>query len=346
MNILITGVTGFVGSHMADYILKNVPDAKIYATRRWRSIIDNIAHFFNDTKRVQFIEADLIDRGSLQDTINISTPDYVFHFAAQSFPRSSFNTPVYTLTNNIIGTTNLLDELRIARDNFVCDPVIISVSSSEVYGNPLPEEVPITENNQIRAANPYSISKVGQDLISQYFYKAFGLKIITTRMFSHEGARRGKQFALSSFAYQIVMHEKSWQKTDKKMPIFVGNLDSVRTYSHISDAVHAYWLAATKGKIGEVYNIGGNYTCSVREALENLLSKSFIPRHLFEITIDKHRIRPTDITLQIPNCDKFKKDTGWEAKKDLDYITNDLLSYWRSCQINKEYNLLIHPVYT
>lgn len=333
MNVLLTGITGFVGSHMADYILENIPDAIIYATRRWRSNIDNISHFFNN-KRVKFIEADLMDRGSLYDAIKISKPDYVFHFAAQSFPRSSFNTPVYTLTNNIIGTTNLLEELRIAKEHSVCDPVIVSVSSSEVYGNPLPDEIPITENNQIRAANPYSISKVGHDLMSQYFHKAFGLKIVITRMFSHEGSRRGKQFALSSFAHQIVMHEKKCKMPisdiqDESLKINVGNLNSVRTYAHISDAVYAYWLAATKAKIGEVYNIGGDYTCTVGDALENLLSKSVIPRSKFKIEIDQDRIRPTDITLQIPNCDKFKNDTGWKPTKDLDYINEDLLSYWR-----------------
>lgn len=339
MNILLTGITGFVGSHMADYILKNVPDATIYATRRWRSRDENIVHFYGN-ERVKFIEADLMDRGSLRDLILLCRPNYVFHFAAQSFPRSSFNTPVYTLTNNIIGTVNLLEELRCAKELGLCDPIIVSVSSSEVYGNPTKEEVPITEKNPIRAANPYSISKVGHDLMSQYMHKAYGLKIVVTRMFSHEGARRGKQFALSSFAWQIVKHEKMYIKNDSSLidfpsygaflPIQVGNLNSVRTYAHISDAVHAYWLAATKGRIGEVYNIGGNYTCTVGDALENLLSKSLIGRNYFYIDVDQDRIRPTDITLQIPNCDKFKKDTGWEPTKDLDFITTDLLNYWRS----------------
>ena len=356
MNILITGITGFVGSHMADYILENIPDAKIYAIRRWRSNIDNIAHLFNSTERVKFIEADLADRGSLHDCLITCKPDYVFHFAAQSFPRSSFNTPVYTLTNNIIGTTNLLEELRIAKEQLICDPIIISVSSSEVYGNPLPTEVPITENNQIRAANPYSISKVGHDLMSQYYNKAYGLKIIVTRMFSHEGARRGRHFALSSFAYQIVMHEKQTELFLKKNPeksvnngslkIYVGNLNSIRTYAHISDAVHAYWLAATKGIIGEVYNIGGNYTCTVGDALENLLSKSTLKRNLFDVIVDPDKIRPTDITLQIPNCDKFKNDTGWKSIRDLNYINDDLLQYWRSGNINETYKLLILPLYT
>jgi len=207
MRILITGITGFVGSHMVDYLLENVPDVKIFATRRWRSKEDNIIHLFGD-ERVIFEECDLLDRGSLARIIHIAKPDIVFHFAAQSFPEASFLTPVSTLTTNIIGTTNLLEELRLAKERNYCNPIIISVSSSEVYCNPTEDEIPITEINQIRAANPYSISKVGHDLMSQYYAKAHDMKIIITRMFSHEGSRRGKRFALSSFAHQIVKHEK------------------------------------------------------------------------------------------------------------------------------------------
>ena len=329
MNILITGITGFVGSHMADYIIENIPDAIVYASRRWRSTDENIRHMYNN-KRIIFKEADLVDRGSLQKLIRASKPDYIFHFAAQSFPETSFISPIHTLTTNILGTTNLFEELHTAVRDGHCNPTIISVSSSEVYGNPNPNEVPMTEFTTLRAANPYSVSKVGHDFMSRYYYEAYGLKVITTRMFSHEGARRGKRFAISSFAHQIVTHEKNL-KTDlnARYDIKVGNLNSIRTYAHISDAVHAYWLAATEGKIGEVYNIGGNHTCTVGEALENLLNKSLIKRDSFDIVIDPDRIRPTDITLQIPDCTKFKNHTGWQSIKTLDDITGDLLNYWR-----------------
>jgi GDP-mannose 4,6-dehydratase len=329
MRVLITGITGFVGSHMADYLLKNVPDVKVFATRRWRSRDDNIKHFYGDD-RVKFIEADLTDRGSLHGAIKTSKPDVVYHFAAQSFPETSFITPVMTLTTNIIGTTNLMEELRIAKDNDVCDPVIVSVSSSEVYGNALKNEVPITEKNPIRAANPYSISKVGHDLMSQYYHKAYGLKVIITRMFSHEGARRGKQFALSSFAHQIVQHEKKedFGKEGSWYKIYHGNLDSIRTYNHIEDAVHAYWLAIKYCDYGEMYNIGGDYTCSVGDALEMLMSKSKNPE-VFVTLPDQARMRPTDITLQIPDSTKFREKTGWKPTKDLTHICDDLLNYWR-----------------
>ena len=201
MNILITGGTGFVGSHMIDYILDNQIDVKIYATKRWMEDTKNLDHV--DDERFQFIDCDLIDGMSVQRAIEISKPNKVFHFAAQSFPEVSFKIPVITLQTNVIGTTHLFESIKDSRYN----PTIVSISSSEVYGNPNEDEIPITEDNPIRPANPYSISKVGHDLMSQYYYKAYGMKIITTRMFSHEGARRGKQFALSSFAYQIVQNE-------------------------------------------------------------------------------------------------------------------------------------------
>ena len=332
MRILITGITGFVGSHMADYLLENVPDVKIFATRRWRSKEDNIKHLFGDD-RVILEECDLLDRGSLARIVEISKPDIVFHFAAQSFPESSFLTPVSTLTTNIIGTTNLLEELRLAKERNYCNPTIVSVSSSEVYGNPTEDEIPITETNPIRAANPYSISKVGHDLMSQYYAKAFDMRVIITRMFSHEGARRGKRFALSSFAHQIAIAEKDvnfppYSPSFPTHPIRHGNLDSVRTYNHIDDAVHAYWLAVDKCEYGEVYNIGGDYNCTIGDALDMLISKSKTPKAFIK-EFNPNRVRPTDITLQVPDSTKFRKKTGWMPVKGLSEICDDLLNYWR-----------------
>ena len=319
MNILITGGTGFVGSHMIDYILDNEIDVRIYATKRWMEDTKNLDHI--DDERFQFIDCDLIDGMSVQRAIEISKPNKVFHFAAQSFPEVSFKIPVITLQTNVIGTTHLFESIKDSRYN----PTIVSISSSEVYGNPNEDEIPITEDNPIRPANPYSISKVGHDLMSQYYYKAYGMKIITTRMFSDECARRGKQFALSSFAYQIVQNEKLI-KNDCQ--IRHGNLDSVRTYNHIEDAIKAYWLCSESNRYGEVYNIGGDYTCTVGEALDMLISKSKISDALTKL-LDKKRVRPTDITLQIPSSDKFREHFGWKPEKDLTHICDDLLDYWR-----------------
>ena len=288
-NILITGGTGFVGSHMIDYILNNKTDVKIYATKRWMEDTKNVDHIIDD--RFEFIDCDLLDGASVKRAIDISKPDKVFHFAAQSFPEVSFKIPVITLQTNVIGTTYLLESIK--ESDF--DPVVVSISSSEVYGNPKEDEIPIKETNPIRPANPYSISKVGHDLMSQYYHNAYGMKVIITRMFSHEGARRGKQFALSSFAHQIVQNEKLI-KNDCE--IRHGNLESVRTYNHIEDAIKAYWLCSESDRYGEVYNIGGDYTCTVGDALDMLISKSTISDALCKV-LDKERVRPTDITLQI-----------------------------------------------
>ena len=318
MRILITGITGFVGSHMADYILKNTDDT-IYAIKRWMEDTKNVDHLI-DHAHFNFIDCDLLDGASVQRAVKISKPDKVFHFAAQSFPEISFKIPVITLQTNMVGTTYLLESIKNSKYN----PVIVSVSSSEVYGMPEEHEVPIKETNPIRAANPYSISKVGHDLMSQYYYKAHGMKIIITRMFSHEGSRRGKEFALSSFAYQIAKAEKSESSFDWN--VLHGNLDSVRTYNHIDDAIRAYWLCSESDKFGEIYNIGGDHTCTVGDALDMLISRSYKPMIK---CLDKKRVRPTDITLQIPDTSKFRNEFGWKPEKGLEEICDDLLSYWR-----------------
>jgi len=318
-DILVTGGTGFVGSHMIDYILKYAirPEQKIYCTKRWLEDTKNVDHI--DDKRFQFIDCDFNDAPSVYRAIEISKPEKVFHFAAQSFPEISFHTPSVTLSTNTLGTTYLLEAIR----NSDCDPVIVSVSTSEVYGMPEEDEIPIKETNPIRAANPYSISKVGHDLMSQYYHKAYGMKIIVTRMFSHEGARRGKEFALSSFARQIAKAEK----LKGEQFIYHGNLDSTRTYAHIDDAISAYWVCSNSQKFGEVYNIGGDQTCTVGEALDKLISMS-TKKNLTK-KLDKDRLRPTDITLQIPDTTKFRHEFAWTPMKNLTNVCEDLLNYWR-----------------
>lgn len=323
--VFITGITGFVGSHMADYLLAD-NDYQIFGIKRQRSDVSNIQHLL-DNKRVNLIEADLLDKGSLTRALRIARPDMIYHFAAQSAPQASFSVPKQTIEINTIGTLNLLEAIKEQRATTIIDPKIISVSSSEVYGNPLPSEVPIKETNPIRAANPYSISKVGHDMLSQYFYSAYGMKICITRLFSHEGARRGRDFALSNFARQIATAEKYHKESSI---IKVGNLNSVRTYVHVSDAIKAYALVMQHGKPGEVYNIGGNHTLTVGEALEYLLSLSRLPRDHFILVTDAALMRPTDITLQIPDCTKFNELTGWTPKTTIKEVAEDILEYWRS----------------
>lgn len=323
MKVLITGVTGMVGSHLVDYLFENT-DWEIYGFLRWQDKLDNLEHHFdriNKKDRINLIYGDLNDLPSLQKAVKDSQPDYVFHLAAQSYPRTSFDAPLETLQTNIIGTANLLESLREFGKK---DVVIHNCASSEIFGRVPKEKLPIDEECSIHPASPYAISKVGTDLLGRYYGEAYGMKVISTRMFTHTGPRRGDVFSESTFAKQIAMIEAGLQDPI----IYVGNLDSLRTYADVRDAVHAYYLLVTINPIaGEYYNIGGEYTCSIKDMLNYLISQS--TRDDITIEIDDDRLRPIDADLQVPNTEKFKKHTGWKPKYTFQETMNDLLNYWR-----------------
>jgi GDP-mannose 4,6-dehydratase len=329
-NVLITGITGMVGSHLADFLLKNT-SWKIYGLCRCRSPLDNVEHLLNlvnKKKRINFINADLNDYSSLIRALEISKPNYVFHLAAQSYPLTSFTEANLTLDTNIIGTYNLLNAIK----QLKFEPLIHICSSSEVFGKVKKENLPIDENCSYHPASPYAISKVGTDLIGRYFYEAFKLKIMVTRMFTHTGPRRGDVFAESSFAKQIALIE---QKKIKPL-IKVGNLKSLRTFADVRDAVRAYYLLLTKNpKPGEVYNIGGTYSCTIGDVLNFLLSQSKIKN--IKIIEDLNRLRPIDADLQIPNTKKFSTHTGWKPKIKFQKTMKDLLNYWRKRVKNQNF---------
>lgn len=322
-NVLITGITGMVGSHLADYLLKKT-NWNIYGLCRWRSPLDNVEHLLplaNDkNSKIKFVNADLNDYSSLIKAVEVSKPNYIFHLAAQSYPLTSFVEANITLDTNIIGTYNLLNAVKQLKIN----PLIHVCSSSEVFGRVKKENLPIDENCSYHPASPYAISKVGTDLVGRYFYEAFKLKVLVTRMFTHTGPRRGDVFAESSFAKQIAMIESK-----KIQPIIkVGNLNSLRTFADVRDAVHAYYLLLTKNpKPGEVYNIGGTYSCTIREMLNFLISLSKVKN--IKIIEDPARLRPIDADLQIPNTQKFMNATGWRPKISFQKTMTDLLNYWR-----------------
>lgn len=320
---LITGITGMVGSHLLDYLYENT-DWEIHGLVRWRSSLENINHYVKDINkksRIKLHYGDLNDYASLNEIISNNEFDYVFHLAAQSYPQTSFNAPIDTLQTNIIGTANLLENLRKINSN----AVIHVCASSEVFGRVKKEELPIKEDAQFHPASPYAISKVGTDLIGRYYAEAYGLKVVTTRMFTHTGPRRGDVFAESSFAKQIAMIENSLQPP----VISVGNLDSLRTWADVRDAVRAYYLLVTSDpKPGEYYNIGGTTVKTIGEMLEKLIDLSIIKE--FKIEIDKSRLRPIDADLQIPDTSKFYELTGWIPSYDFNTTMRDLLEYWRS----------------
>jgi GDPmannose 4,6-dehydratase len=320
---LITGITGMVGSHLADFLLENT-DWDIFGMCRWRSPLDNVEHLLervNNRDRVYFIYGDLCDFISLQNAIEASVPDYVFHLAAQSYPSVSFTSPIATLDTNIIGTERLLEVLRRCKG---IDPVIHVCSSSEVFGRVQKENIPINESCSFHPASPYAISKTGTDLIGRFHAEAYGQKVVVTRMFTHTGPRRGDVFAESTFAKQIAMIERALIPPVVK----AGNLDSLRTWSDVRDAVRAYHLLVTVDPIpGEYYNIGGSFSCTIGEMLNYLISIS--RQKDIEVEIERSRIRPLDADLQVPDTTKFKKHTGWEPQIPFEKTMQDLLDYWR-----------------
>ena len=257
----------------------------------------------------------------MQNVIEEVKPDFVFHLAAQSYPQTSFIFPINTLDTNIQGTENFLEAIRQCPD---IDPWIHVCSSSEIFGRVPKEKIPINEGCSFHPASPYAISKVGTDLIGRFHAEAYGQKVLVTRMFTHTGPRRGDVFVESTFAKQIAMIEAGRIEPVVK----VGNLESLRTFVDVRDAVRAYYMLLTKNPAtGEFYNIGGNFTCKVGEMLNHLLSLSLVKN--IKIEIDEKRLRPIDADLQIPDTSKFIAHTGWEPEISFEQTMTDLLDYWR-----------------
>lgn len=322
MRALITGITGMVGSHLAEYLLEHT-DWDIVGMCRWRSPLDNIESLLpsiNTGHRVSLVYADLRDTLAVRNAVEAANPDYVFHLAAQSFPRASFDGPLDTLDTNVQGTVRLLDAVRQQNP----EAVIHVCSSSEVYGRVPREKLPIDESCSFHPASPYAISKVGTDLVGRFYAEAYDMHIVTTRMFTHTGPRRGDVFAESSFAKQIAMIEAGLIPPVIK----VGNLHSLRTIADVRDAVRAYHMLVTVNPIsGEVYNIGGTHTCKIGEILDELLSLARVRG--IEVKVDPQRLRPLDADLQVPNSDKFNIHTGWRPLIPWHRTLLDLLNYWR-----------------
>ena len=321
--VLITGITGMVGSHLTDFLLERT-DWDIYGMYRWRSPLDNIAHLLariNTKDRVHLLYGDLRDAISIHDVMSKATPDYVFHLAAQSYPKTSFESPLDTLETNVQGTANVLEAMRklgIKAVTHVC-------SSSEVFGRVPREKLPIDEECTFHPASPYAISKVGTDLLGRYYAEAYGMTVMTTRMFTHTGPRRGDVFAESSFAKQIAMIERGMIPPVIK----VGNLKSLRTFADVRDAVRAYYMLVTVNPIpGAYYNIGGAFSCEVGEMLNTLIALSTRKADI-RIEVDPERLRPIDADLQVPNTAKFTAHTGWRPEIPFETTMRDLLEYWR-----------------
>lgn len=319
----ITGITGMVGSHLADYLIANT-DWHVVGLLRWRSPLDNIRNLIdhvNNKDRVRLVYGDLNDDSSIQTAFADVRPDYVFHLAAQSFPKTSFTAPIDTMNTNIQGTVRVLEGVK----NHCPWARVHVCASSEVFGRVPREKLPIDEECSFHPASPYAISKVGTDLVGRFYAEAYDMNVMTTRMFTHTGPRRGDVFAESTFAKQIAMIEAKLISPVVK----VGNLSSLRTIADVRDAVRAYYMLVTVNPIpGSYYNIGGTYTCEIGDVLNTLINMSTMKDQI-KIEVDPDRLRPIDADLQVPNTKKFTDHTGWKPEIKYEQTMWDLLNYWR-----------------
>ena len=313
--VLVTGVTGFAGSHLVDYMLSR-NDCEIFGIQRWRSRTENIEHF---TSRITLLECDLRDATSTRDMLERVRPEWIFHLAAQSFVPTSWTAPTESLTTNILGQVNLFEGVR--HVGLKCR--IQLACSSEEYGLVLPNEVPIRETNPLRPLSPYAVSKVTQDMLGYQYWMSWKVDSVRTRGFNHEGPRRGPVFVASDFAKQIADIEK-----DRKPAVLsVGNLEARRDFSDVRDFVRAYWLALEKCEAGEVYNICSGKAWSIREVLDLLLGMT---KTRIEVKQDPARLRPSDVPILLGDNSKFVKATGWQPTIPFEQTLRDMLEYWRA----------------
>ncbi len=313
--VLVTGVTGFAGSHLVDYMLER-GDCEIYGIQRWRSRTENIEHFAD---KITILECDLRDATSTRDTLEKVRPEWIFHLAAQSFVPTSWIAPTESLTTNVLAQVNIFEAVRHMKLN--CR--IQLACSSEEYGMVLADEVPIQETNPLRPLSPYAVSKVAQDMLGYQYWMSFKVDSVRTRGFNHEGPRRGPVFVASDFAKQIADIEKG-----RKAPVLsVGNLDAKRDFTDVRDMVKAYWLALEKGEPGEVYNICRGQCWTIRETLDMLLGMT---KAKIDVRQDPARLRPSDVQILLGDNSKFCARTGWKPTIPFEQTLRDMLEYWRA----------------
>ena len=311
MKVLITGITGFVGSHLAEYALEQ--GAEVFGTIRWRSQTENIEGIRD---RLKLVECDLTDAVSVQRLLQQAQPERIFHLAAQSFVPTSWHAPSDTLNTNILSQLNLLEAVRGTATR------IQLAGSSEEYGLVHPEEVPIREENPLRPLSPYAVSKVAQDMMGYQYHQSYGIHVVRTRAFNHTGPRRGYVFVESNFARQVARIEKGVQEP----VVRVGNLEARRDYTDVRDVVRAYWLALERAQPGEVYNICHGDSWTIQQVLDFFLSQSTVR---VEVQVDPDRLRPSDVQILEGSYERFRQATGWEPAIPLEKTFRDLLDYWR-----------------
>ena len=313
MKALITGITGFAGSHLAEFLLAN--DHEVFGTRRVRSPMDNLRAVAD---KLTLIDCELSDSSAVRDALKTAQPDLIFHLAAQSFVRASWVYPGFTLFNNIGAQLNIFEAVR----ELELNPRILVACSSEEYGRAEEKELPLTEDSPLRPLSPYGVSKVAQDMLAYQYHASYGMAVVRTRAFNHTGPRRGEVFATSTFAKQIAEIELG----RRKPVVQVGNLSAQRDFTDVRDVVRAYFLACTQGEPGEVYNICSGKSVTIKEILDTLLD---LAQCEVSVEVDAARMRPSDVQLLRGDASKLADATGWRPEIELRQTLADLLEYWR-----------------
>ncbi len=313
--VLITGITGFAGSHLAEF-LAITNSYRIFGT----NVSDrNLANIETVQDKVQLFKVNLMDFDQTDSVIREVRPDVVFHLAASTFVADSFRKPAEFITNNVTSQVNVLESLK--RNNLLETKVLI-VSSSHIYGLVLPEDLPMDENTPLRPDNPYSVSKIAQDYLGLSYFLAYKQPIIIVRPFNHLGPRLSSQISISRWSKSIAEIEKGTAEPVLK----VGNLSTKRDFTDVRDMVRAYALAIEQGENGEAYNIGTGKAHTMEEMLEKLIALSTVK---ITITTDESLLRPSDIPELRCDPSKFQLKTGWTPEIPLEKTLQDTLDYWR-----------------
>lgn len=312
MRVLITGIAGFAGSHLSEFLLSK--KIKVFGFYLPGHSTENVDHIKD---KINLIPCDLLNKTEVGQKISKVNWDYVFHLAAFASPAASFKNPAQTLENNIIGQLNLLEALVKIKSK----ARILIVGSADEYGNVDPEDLPITEETPLAPPSPYAVSKVAQDMLGLQFFLHHRLNIVRVRPFNHIGQRQSASFVVSAFASQIAQLEQKGQGEMK-----VGNLETWREFTDVRDMVRAYFLALEKGRVGSVYNIGVQKPIKIAQILKIMLSLSKVK---IKVVVDKNLYRPVDIVKIYCDSSKFRKQTGWRPKINIKKTLSDTIDYER-----------------
>ncbi len=315
MRVLITGITGFVGVHLAEHLLSGSGKAEVFGLVRWRSGRGELEPLL---PLLRLVEGDLHDAASLLRALQAARPEVIYHLAASSSVAGSWTTPAEVVQTNVVGTLHLLEAMR----QLDLDATVVLACSAEPYGVVGEGELPISEERPLRPVSPYGVSKAAVDLFGYQYFQSYGLRTVRLRLFNHCGPRQPEHFVVSSLARQIVEIERELRPPR----LLVGNLEARRDFLDVRDAAVAYRLAAERGRAGEVYNVCSGYGRSIRAVLDELLSLS---EAVVEVECDPARLRPAEIPVLVGDPSRFQKAAGWRPAIPFRQTLLDTLEYWR-----------------